>query len=89
MWLRDCLPEDLPGVRIFTYGYDSALQSSTSTSSLMDFARQLLNAVHRARAGDSSKPILFIAHSMGGLIVKQVCIVLNPPSDCPRVSDDN
>ncbi|KAF8520860.1 hypothetical protein BDD12DRAFT_924635, partial [Trichophaea hybrida] len=39
MWLRDCLPQDLPEIRVFNYGYDSAVRSSTSTSSLMDFAR--------------------------------------------------
>jgi hypothetical protein len=54
MWLRDFLPEGLEArqdnVRILTFGYDSALKDSTSTSSIQEFSRQLLDAVHGARA---------------------------------------
>jgi hypothetical protein len=52
MWLRDFLPVDLrdANVRILTFGYNSALKESTSTSSLQDFSRQLLDGVNSARA---------------------------------------
>jgi hypothetical protein len=51
MWLRDFLPEDLrdANVRILTFGYNSGLKDSTSTSSLQDFSRQLLDGVNSAR----------------------------------------
>ncbi|KAF8244548.1 hypothetical protein K440DRAFT_9874 [Wilcoxina mikolae CBS 423.85] len=49
MWLRNCLPQDLPEVRVFTFGYESRLRSSTSDSSFADFGRQLLDAVHSVR----------------------------------------
>lgn len=42
LWLRDFLPQDLPGSRIFTYGYNSRVLASRSVSSINDFARQLL-----------------------------------------------
>ena len=52
MWLRDFLPVDLQdtNVRILTFGYNSGLRDSTSTSSLLDFSRQLLDGVNSARA---------------------------------------
>jgi hypothetical protein len=52
MWLRDFLPADLrdANVRILTFGYNSALKDSTSTGSLQDFSRQLLDGVNSARA---------------------------------------
>jgi hypothetical protein len=52
MWLRDFLPVDLrdANVRILTFGYNSALRASTSTSSLQDFSRQLLDGVNSVRA---------------------------------------
>jgi hypothetical protein len=52
MWLRDFLPEDLRGtnIRVLTFGYDSTLKDSTSTSSIQEFSRQLLDSVHSVRA---------------------------------------
>ncbi|KAF8245723.1 hypothetical protein K440DRAFT_586597, partial [Wilcoxina mikolae CBS 423.85] len=74
MWLRDFLPKDIPKIRTLTFGYDAALKDSTSTSSIVDYARQLLLAIHNVRAdgeGENRRPIIFVAHSMGGLLVKQ------------------
>jgi hypothetical protein len=52
MWLRDLLPADLrdANVRILTFGYNSGLKESTSTGSLHDFSRQLLDGVNSARS---------------------------------------
>jgi hypothetical protein len=52
MWLRDFLPVDLrdANVRILTFGYNSALRDSTSTGSLHDFSRQLMDGVNSARS---------------------------------------
>ena len=49
LWLRDLLVEDLPGARIFTYGYDSAYVFSRETSTLRDYARALLEAIRSGR----------------------------------------
>jgi hypothetical protein len=52
MWLRDFLPVDLRGanVRILTFGYNSALRGSTSTGSLHNFSRQLMDGVNSAQS---------------------------------------
>lgn len=79
MWLRDSLPYDLtpkitdpPMARVMTFGYDSRIVGSRSTQSLDDIASKLHDSL-RSLADDSSiRPIIFIAHSLGGLVVKQV-----------------
>ena len=45
MWLRDSLPEDFPGLRIFIYGYDSVLQGSNSVQNLGDIGSSLRDAL--------------------------------------------
>jgi hypothetical protein len=52
MWLRDFLPVDLrdANIRVLTFGYNSALRDSTSTGSLHDFSRQLMDGVNSARS---------------------------------------
>lgn len=49
LWLRDLLPEDLPGSRIFTYGYNSKVFGSKSVSSVHEFAIMLLREIQHYR----------------------------------------
>lgn len=43
VWLRDRLPQVLPGVRVFSYGYPSEIFFSSSTSDVRQYAIHLLN----------------------------------------------
>ena len=83
MWIRDALPYDLtvghaesPGIgRVMIYGYDSAVENSNNFQNLEDLAtsfRHSLLALTNVTGGITAKPIIFIAHSLGGLILKQV-----------------
>lgn len=46
MWLRDLLPFDIDvPSRIFIYGCDSPVEKSDNNSSVLDYARELLNGV--------------------------------------------
>ncbi|KAH6956169.1 hypothetical protein DER45DRAFT_585031 [Fusarium avenaceum] len=83
MWLRDDLPYDLtplsserPMARIMTYGYKSVVMNSTSFQTFEDIATQLIASLRSLTEGSTIKPIVFIAHSFGSIIVKQSLILL-------------
>lgn len=84
MWIRDRLPRDLPSVRYVLYGYDSKV-GSNSFQSIRDLAIGLIEQLKaQGWTLSSCKPLLFLAHSLGGLILKEVLVVLaNHPSTSP------
>ena len=49
-WLRDFLPEQIPGARVFSFGYDAQVAFTTSRARLDDYARSLLNGLKRYRS---------------------------------------
>ena len=49
MWLKDFLPKEVPDARILTFGYNSGLAFSGTTSKLDDFASLLLNRLFQIR----------------------------------------
>ncbi|KAH9204036.1 Alpha/Beta hydrolase protein [Leptodontidium sp. 2 PMI_412] len=78
LWLKDFLPNDLSvPTRVFSFGYDAQVKFSVSKARLDDFARSLLQALNRVRRGKDlqSRALIFICHSMGGLVIKQALVV--------------
>ncbi|EEU38919.1 uncharacterized protein NECHADRAFT_94229 [Fusarium vanettenii 77-13-4] len=74
-WPKTLLPSKLTRARILTYGYDAyvvAKSGPASTNRLIDHAHNLLNdlTTDRALNGASSRPLIFVAHSLGGLVLK-------------------
>lgn len=99
MWLDTLLSQDLPGSRIFAYGYPGSAFHNPSYAGVREFAIRLLSdikdvqsraevSLHIIVVIDSSmshlfitdvlfqdrRPIIFICHSMGGIVCKQVCL---------------
>ncbi|KAK0123332.1 hypothetical protein ONS96_010326 [Cadophora gregata f. sp. sojae] len=76
VWLKDLLPKQLPDARIMSYGYNSALQFSKSVAGIGTFAEQLLEDLRswRGTQAERDRPIIFICHSLGGLVVKQALV---------------
>ena len=88
-WPFDLLAKDQTSARIFTYGYDSSTshfhRGPASKSNLLDHGAGLLQALVSARQDCRGRPLMFIAHSLGGLVVKQVCAALsNLPASSVR-----
>ncbi|KAK3317737.1 Alpha/Beta hydrolase protein [Cercophora scortea] len=78
-WPRTLLPRRLPEARILTFGYDAnpiAFRLSVSGNKIGDHAKNLLSAVaaQRLSAATSNRPILFVAHSLGGLVCKDALL---------------
>ena len=48
-WLQDYLLEDLPGARLFTFGYNSQTCFSRSVETIADYAKELIDALELKR----------------------------------------
>ncbi|KAE9373198.1 hypothetical protein N431DRAFT_455990 [Stipitochalara longipes BDJ] len=78
--LRDIVRNKLPGVRIYTFGYDSGFAFSKGTGTLRDFAKNLLEAIRLERiTPEAASQMLgqslpanefLVCHSMGGIVAK-------------------
>jgi len=80
-WLRDFLPQQVPNARIMSYGYNSTVLFSKSVADIGTFAGQLLEDLrcHRRAQETASpiltRPIIFICHSLGGIVFKKVSLL--------------
>jgi hypothetical protein len=74
LWLRDDLPQHLPESRIFLYEYNSTAVYGKDRDTFIGKASELLEAIRLEREDIESRPILFLGHSMGGLLIKQALI---------------
>ncbi|KAI9710441.1 MAG: hypothetical protein M1812_007409 [Candelaria pacifica] len=75
LWLRDLLPQYIPQARILTYGYPVGGPSSWEASSerILQHAQTLVAELEadRLTANAVRKPIIFICHGVGGIVVKK------------------
>lgn len=79
-WPEQWLPAELgfKHVRIHSFGYDSDWsKTSHSTLRIRDFAQALLASIYNSSILKRTKdvPLVLVAHSMGGLVVKQAYIL--------------
>lgn len=61
-----------------TFGYDVNIYSKAASQRSFTFAEDLLSALHDHRQGPSAsrRPIVFIGHSLGGIVIKKVELML-------------
>ncbi|ETS79015.1 hypothetical protein PFICI_08868 [Pestalotiopsis fici W106-1] len=79
-WLSDVkgLRHDMPSARIMTFGYNSKTYFSRSDADVVDFASELLAAIKAKRTTieEKQRPIVFLCHSLGGIVFKQVGVFI-------------
>ncbi|RPB14008.1 hypothetical protein P167DRAFT_534622 [Morchella conica CCBAS932] len=73
MWLRDFLPDEISQSRIMTYGYNSDILDTDSVAGIRAYGLSLLNIINdmRTTSKEKKRPIIFICHSLGGIVVKE------------------
>ena len=75
-WPSELLKQDIPDARILGFGYDADVISfwnPASNSRLSNHAENMVGALvrKRERTNTETRRILFVAHSLGGLVVEQ------------------
>ncbi|KAH8911299.1 hypothetical protein BR93DRAFT_326599 [Coniochaeta sp. PMI_546] len=89
-WLRDFLPQDVRVGRVLAYGYDSsasALFASEAGETIQRMAESLVQELRADRqfAGTLRRPIIFLCHGMGGVLVKK-SLVYASTRTAPKVA---
>jgi len=62
-------------LRIKTFKYTTTIRGTTSIAGLRDHGLDLLDCLDRDREDDPSailRPLIFVGHSLGGMIIKSV-----------------
>ena len=79
-WLAE--EDALSSYRIFTFGYNSNFKGAGTNLNIIDFAKELLfqmlvfsDRLGKDRPPVGRWPIVFVAHSMGGLVVKKAYVL--------------
>ena len=79
MWLRDAIPYDVtcestenPMARVMIYGYESGVPQSKKIQNLEDLGTSFRDSLLPLANSPTTKPIILVAHSLGGLIAKEV-----------------
>ncbi|KAN0072306.1 hypothetical protein V8E54_009235 [Elaphomyces granulatus] len=84
-WPRDLLPLTVPNARVLTYGYDTKVKhfaiGQVSHNTVRDHGWNFLCAVEESRRKEPLRPLLLVAHSLGGLVLKEA---LRESRDCEK-----
>lgn len=84
MWIRDALPRALPTARAVLFGYDTALVKSNSFQTITDVASFFIEQIKASSLASATKPLVVLAHSLGGIVFKEAVVALARGGDPDR-----
>lgn len=67
-WLGD----SVPGSRVWTYGYNSAVWNTPTEDAMELHTARLLEECARRQVGKEDALVVFVCHSLGGILTKSV-----------------
>ncbi|KAE8412673.1 hypothetical protein BDV36DRAFT_300652 [Aspergillus pseudocaelatus] len=77
-WPVDLLPLSVPNVRVLLFAYNSSITWNAAIAGVKDHATTLMNLLILQRKESPERPLIFICHSLGGLVVKQALLLDDP-----------
>ena len=82
-WPQELLAEKIPEARILTYGYNADVVHFSKPAGLNTVLQHANNlngdlTSHRYRTSSMDRPLIFVAHSLGGLVCEQVRSICFP-----------
>jgi pimeloyl-ACP methyl ester carboxylesterase len=66
------LPKKVPKSRIIAYNYDSKWHRDALRTRLRLCGEELVDSIHSFRQDIQDRPIVFVGHSLGGLVIVDV-----------------
>lgn len=80
--LKDLLPGDFPATRILSFAYNSDWLVDAPETTAQQISQRLIKKLEERRGDSQRLPIIFMGHSFGGIVIKEVCVshhtVLHP-----------
>ncbi|KAF5974760.1 hypothetical protein FBULB1_7631 [Fusarium bulbicola] len=74
-WVRDLLPGQVPSARILAFQYNGNSVFGPSIAGVAGQAENLLECLRMKRKLNPLRPIMWITHSLGGIIVKEALVI--------------
>ncbi|UKZ53602.1 hypothetical protein TrVGV298_007397 [Trichoderma virens] len=74
-WLKDLLPSRLPNARVLAYQYNANIAFGASSAGINEQAKNMLQCMLQDRRANGTRPIIFVTHSLGGLLVKEALAI--------------
>ena len=89
-WLQDFLPMDIDVPRVMSLDYNAAAAFGNTTAEILDHARSLLGSLiaRRINGTEAARPVIFVAHSLGGIIVKQALVIAHAEAEYDSIKDN-
>jgi hypothetical protein len=85
-WPRKLLGSDFPDARVLSVCYDASARCTTNQGrlDLEALGDQLAGALLNTDAGVGQRPLVLVGHSLGGLMLQQVCLCVDRLANaCP------